>query len=243
MMDPAKRDPLQAMMYHTAEPRVSFDEEPDARTLRTLKGDDGKRYAELKKQLAEFDSLKPAPLPEGQFMIDISATAPPTYILRGGNLGRERRRSAARLPLDSRSDRRQNHAACRANSTGRRSALAAWLTDPKNPLVARVMVNRIWHYNFGRGIVATPGDFGRMGSRPTHPELLDYLASTFVENGWSMKKMHRMILLSNTYQQSSEFQAKARRSRSRQQTAVALSDGIAWKPKPFAIPCCPSAVC
>ena len=67
------------------------------------------------------------------------------------------------------------------------------------------MVNRIWQYNFGRGIVATPGDFGRMGSRPTHPELLDYLASTFVENGWSMKKLNRLIVLSNTYQQSSRY--------------------------------------
>ena len=95
------------------------------------------------------------------------------------------------------------------NSTGRRSALAAWLTDPKNPLPARVMVNRIWNYNFGRGIVNTPGDFGMMGSRPTHPELLDYLASSFIENGWGMKKVNRMILLSNTYQQSSDFEAKA----------------------------------
>ena len=95
------------------------------------------------------------------------------------------------------------------NSTGRRTALAAWLTDPKNPLVARVMVNRIWHYNFGTGIVATPGDFGRMGARPTHPELLDYLAANFVDNGWSIKKLQRLILLSNTYQQSSDLQAKA----------------------------------
>jgi hypothetical protein len=87
--------------------------------------------------------------------------------------------------------------------------LAAWLTDPRNPLVARVMVNRIWHYNFGTGIVATPGDFGRMGSRPTHPELLDYLSANFVENGWSIKKIQRQILLSNTYQQSSDLQAKA----------------------------------
>jgi hypothetical protein len=63
------------------------------------------------------------------------------------------------------------------------------------------MVNRIWHYHFGAGIVATPGDFGRMGARPSHPELLDYLASYFVENGWSMKKVHRLILR-NTYQQS-----------------------------------------
>jgi hypothetical protein len=95
------------------------------------------------------------------------------------------------------------------DSTGRRTALAAWLTDPANPLVARVMVNRIWQNHFGTGIVATPGDFGRMGSRPTHPELLDYLASTFVENGWSVKKLHRLIVLSNTYQQSSENQVKA----------------------------------
>ncbi|MBI2151085.1 MAG: DUF1553 domain-containing protein, partial [Acidobacteria bacterium] len=95
------------------------------------------------------------------------------------------------------------------NSTGRRGALAAWLTDPKNPLTARVMVNRIWQYHFGAGIAATSGDFGRMGSRPTHPELLDYLTSSFVENGWSLKKLHRQILLSNTYQQSSDYQPKA----------------------------------
>ena len=70
------------------------------------------------------------------------------------------------------------------------------------------MVNRIWHYHFGRGIVATPGDFGRMGARPTHPELLDYLASYFVDNGWSIKKVHRLILLSNAYQEASDYQPK-----------------------------------
>ncbi len=207
LMDPAKRDPLQAMMFHTAEPRVTFDEEPDARTLRTLKGDAATRYNELKKQLAQFDSLRPAKLPEGQFMIDIGPNAPPTYILRGGNLalkGDEVQPGFLSIldPADAK-------IAALPNSTGRRSALAAWLTDPKNPLVARVMVNRIWHYNFGTGIVATPGDFGRMGSRPTHPELLDYLSATFIENGWSVKKLQRQILLSNTYQESSEMQAKA----------------------------------
>jgi hypothetical protein len=70
------------------------------------------------------------------------------------------------------------------------------------------MVNRIWHYHFGRGIVATPGDFGRMGARPTHPELLDYLAAYFVDNGWSIKKVHRLILLSNAYQEASDYDAK-----------------------------------
>jgi Protein of unknown function (DUF1553) len=84
-----------------------------------------------------------------------------------------------------------------------RSALAEWIVDPGNPLTARVAVNRMWHYHFGRGIVATPNDFGRMGTRPTHPELLDYLANRFVENGWRWKPIHREILLSSTYQQAS----------------------------------------
>lgn len=83
-----------------------------------------------------------------------------------------------------------------------RAALAKWI-DPDNPLTARVMVNRIWQYHFGRGIVATPNDFGRMGERPTHPELLDYLANEFVSSGFSVKHMHRLILLSSAYRQSS----------------------------------------
>jgi hypothetical protein len=196
-------------MYHTASPRVTFDEEPDARTLRGLKGDDGKRYTELKKQLAEFDSLRPAPLPQGQYMIDISAAAPPTYVLRGGNWknpGEEVQPGFLSIldPGDAKIT-----APAGLKSTGRRTALATWLTDTKNPLTARVMVNRMWQYHFGRGIVATPGDFGRMGASPTHPELLDYLSTYFVENGWSMKKLHKLIVLSNTYQQSSELQDKA----------------------------------
>jgi len=207
MMDPSKRDPLQAMMYHTAEPRVAFDEEPDARTLRSLKGDAATRYADLKKQLAAFDSLRPAPLPQGQFMIDIGQNAPATYVLRGGNFALKG--DQVQPGFLSILDPTDAKVTPLPNSTGRRSALAAWLTDPKNPLVARVMVNRIWHYNFGKGIVATPGDFGRMGSRPTHPELLDYLAANFVENGWSIKKIQRQILLSNTYQQSADLQPKA----------------------------------
>ena len=85
----------------------------------------------------------------------------------------------------------------------RRVAFAKWLIDPKNPLTARVMVNRIWHYHFGRGLVATPSDFGDMGFRPTHPDLLDWLAIEFMANGWSVKHMHRLILRSKTYRQAS----------------------------------------
>jgi hypothetical protein len=84
-----------------------------------------------------------------------------------------------------------------------RLKLAEWIVDPSNPLTARVMANRIWHYHFGRGIVSTPNDFGRMGTRPSHPELLDWLANQYVEGGWKMKPIHRMILLSSAYRQAS----------------------------------------
>ncbi len=84
-----------------------------------------------------------------------------------------------------------------------RLELADWLVDPKNPLVARVIVNRIWQYHFGQGIVQTPNDFGHQGKAPTHPELLDHLASEFIEQGWSIKAMHKLILLSHTWQLSS----------------------------------------
>lgn len=89
-------------------------------------------------------------------------------------------------------------------SSGRRLALANWIASPENMLTARVMVNRIWQYHFGRGIVRSSNNFGQLGDLPTHPELLDWLAQEFVANGWRMKPLHRMILLSNTYQMSSQ---------------------------------------
>jgi hypothetical protein len=85
----------------------------------------------------------------------------------------------------------------------RRRALADWIASPQNPLTARVMVNRIWQGHFGTGLVATPSDFGRMGMKPTHPELLDWLASEFIRTGWNVKHIHRLIVLSGTYGQSS----------------------------------------
>ncbi len=90
-------------------------------------------------------------------------------------------------------------------STGNRLALARWLTHADHPLTARVMVNRIWMHHFGRGIVATPADFGRSGSPPTHPELLDWLANEFVRSGWSIKAMHRLMMTSTAYRQSSRL--------------------------------------
>ena len=88
-------------------------------------------------------------------------------------------------------------------SSGRRLALARWLGQPDHPLTARVMVNRIWQHHFGRGLVATPGNFGKLGAAPSHPELLDWLATEFVKRGWSVKAMHRLIMTSSAYRQAS----------------------------------------
>ena len=92
-------------------------------------------------------------------------------------------------------------------STGRRTALANWIASDRNPLAARVMVNRIWQYHFGRGIVRSPNNFGNIGARPTHPKLLDWLAAEFAARGWRLKEMHRLILLSSTYRMSSRGNA------------------------------------
>ena len=89
-----------------------------------------------------------------------------------------------------------------STAEGRRTALARWVASPDNPLTARVIVNRVWQQHFGKGLVATPNNFGKMGARPTHPELLDWLAAWFIDNGWSLKKLHHLVLTSATYQQA-----------------------------------------
>jgi hypothetical protein len=98
-------------------------------------------------------------------------------------------------------------------TSGRRRALAEWLVSPQNPLTARVIVNRIWHHHFGRGIVATLDNFGKMGDAPTHPELLDYLAVDFMKSGWSIKRMHRLIMTSEAYRMASAFENAADREK------------------------------
>ena len=96
-----------------------------------------------------------------------------------------------------------------AGDVERRTALANWIADPKNPLTARVMANRVWQGHFGYGLVETASDFGRTGSGPTHPQLLDWLATEFIRSGWSVKHMHRLIVLSATYRQSGRFNSAA----------------------------------
>jgi hypothetical protein len=105
--------------------------------------------------------------------------------------------NAAKIPLDDPN----------LPTAGRRLAYAKWLTSGRHPLVARVIVNRVWMQHFGRGLVATPGDFGMLGERPTHPELLDWLADEFVWSGWSLKRLHRLMMNSTAYRQSSRREA------------------------------------
>ena len=178
-------------------------ETTDEEASKLLKGEAKKKYEALKAQLAEFKDIDPGPLPEGMGVADLGREAPATHILAVGNYDRPKEEVQPGFltlldPGTAKIVPPQN-----VESTGRRTALAKWLTDPENPLTPRVMVNRIWHYHFGKGIVGTPSDFGVMGERPTHPELLDWLAREFVTNGWSMKHMHRLILNSATWQQSS----------------------------------------
>ncbi len=169
-----------------------------------VKGEAKERFEELEAELAEFAHLKPDDVPRGMGIYDVSPNPPATHVLGAGlytNPGEEVQPGFLSI-LDPGPASVVPPAGGR--STGRRTALARWLTDPVNPLVARVMVNRIWHYHFGRGIVATPSDFGMMGERPTHPELLDWLAAEFVDSGWSVKHVHRLILGSNTYRQAAK---------------------------------------
>ena len=98
--------------------------------------------------------------------------------------------------------------AAQQSAVSGRGALADWMASEKNPLTARVMVNRIWQHHFGRGLVATPSDFGTHGAKPTHPELLDWLASEFIARGWSVKQMHKLMMMSETYRQSSVLSAQ-----------------------------------
>jgi hypothetical protein len=90
-----------------------------------------------------------------------------------------------------------------------RLELAEWLASPKNPLTARVFVNRVWQWHFGEGLVRTPSNWGLLGEKPTHPELLDYLTARFIEDGWSVKKLHRRIMLSAVYQEASDISPEA----------------------------------
>jgi hypothetical protein len=169
-----------------------------------------KEWQELHNKMADYDKLKPQTLPVTMAITDIGPTAPATYVLKRGNWNvKGDEVQPGFFELHDKKPAEIPPPAASARTTGRRSALARWLTDSKNPLTARVMVNRLWQHHFGKGIVGTPSDFGILGEQPTHPELLDWLAREFIERGWSLKAMHKLMVTSATYQQSSRFNERA----------------------------------
>jgi hypothetical protein len=127
----------------------------------------------------------------------------PIHLLERGELYKKKQVVKPAIPLALASVTERSPQTC--EPFGSRKEFALWLTQPDHPLTARVMTNRIWHWHFGRGIVETPNDFGNMGVAPSHPQLLDWLATEFVERGWSVKELHRLIMTSSTYQMSSRF--------------------------------------
>ncbi|HEV2946149.1 MAG TPA: PSD1 and planctomycete cytochrome C domain-containing protein, partial [Gemmataceae bacterium] len=168
-----------------------------------------KRRAEMERTLTELKKKAPSPLPfangaqEGGVPESPHAGVHDVRVHIRGNYARLGETTPRRFPRIVAGDRQTP-----IHEGSGRLPLARWLTSPNHPLTARVMVNRIWQHHFGEGIVRSPSNFGKQGDCPTHPELLDYLAKRFVESGWSIKAMHRLMMLSAAYQQSSETSAE-----------------------------------
>lgn len=170
------------------------------------------KYAEYKKlanDLKKYDKLKPRRGTE--YLSAVTELghpdAPPTYLFHAGDLHQPTEEVQPAIPAWFNPAGLALTITPTATSSGRRTALANFLVDPRNGGTARVYVNRIWGQYFGNGLVETVSDFGRAGKKPTHPELLDYLADEFVRNGWSTKQLHREILLSATYREASDARA------------------------------------
>ncbi len=165
-----------------------------------LKANDKPRWSELKQALSRLSGADPNPAEGVLTATDVGPSAPATII--PGDRSRQAIEPGVLSILYSK-PMPISRLSSSPETTGRRLALAQWLTRPDNPLPARVMVNRVWQYHFGRGLVGTASDFGRLGEAPSHPDLLDWLASEFMRNGWRLKPLHRQVVLSAAYRQAS----------------------------------------
>ncbi len=184
-----------------------------------------RRREELKRAIDEIERTLPRPPAHAMALVDHKSKAADTFVLRRGDYKNRGPRVAPRPPgvILASQQRRIVHGLVDRRRPARRpdaaGALARWLASPANPLTARVIVNRLWQHHFGRGIVATPSDFGVRGEPPSHPELLDWLASELVAGGWRLKPIHRLMVTSAAYRQSSRPNPGAGRRRPRQHAA------------------------
>ncbi len=196
-VDPARRTADQKKLAAEAAVllKVTWDE-----IVAALPPGDRARRAALRAAIHELEAHRPPP-PAHAWTVRDDARAPTTFVLKGGDpkrKGREVRAAFPRVLVPEPAEESAQTTTPRLD----RLALANWLTRPDHPLTARVLVNRLWQHHFGRGLVATPNDFGVRGEAPTHPELLDWLATEFVTRGWSVKHLHRLIVLSTAYRQA-----------------------------------------
>ena len=184
--------------------------------LEALPKDDEKAKPEaekLRKAIAD-QKAKLKPKSEIRALYDMGGEPSPVFLLKRGEAQQLGERLEPQVPsiLKSEALKPYEPVAPFDGTSGRRLAFARWLTQPNHPLTARVMVNRLWRHHFGRGIVETTSNFGKTGAQPTHPELLDWLATEFAGSGWSMKKMHRLMMTSAAYRQSTAAPAEAQRA-------------------------------
>ena len=223
----AERTPLQKQLGMLVERQVYTRNKVNPAQMKPA---DKQKWEGMAKRMTEFEKEKPPEPPSAMAMSDVGPVCPPTRLLKRGNW---------RTPGEELSpgfiasiDDKEPTITVTATTSGRRAALAEWIASPKNPLTARVLVNRLWQQHFGKGIVATSSDFGLTGERPTHPELLDWLANEFVAptwraggrespgasdkpsggltspgSPWSIKHIHRLIVTSAAYRQSARGDA------------------------------------
>ncbi len=201
---PQNRTAFQHQLAFWSERQIILKEEE---LLAVLTKDQQNERTRLKTLLTELENDKPVPpkvLP-ALASVEISSVAPVTNLLSGGNYTKPLQRMEPGFPrvLSARSSPHPVIQSPRSSTSGRRTALARWLTHRSNPLTARVMVNRIWQGHFGQGLVSNANDFGTQTPAPLHPELLDWLATEFMQSNWSIKTLHRLIVTSSVYRQSS----------------------------------------
>ncbi|MDB5320135.1 MAG: hypothetical protein JWN40_1766 [Phycisphaerales bacterium] len=176
----------------------------DAKILAATNEDELRRYKELRLQLKELEERKESDYPQALSVKEIGNKPVQTFILKRGNASSPGEEVEPAFPQVLSPPKVILPAPKKGQkTTGLRTQLANWLTSDQNPLVARVVVNRLWEHHFGRGIVRSPNDFGFGGDKPTHPELLDYLATELVARGWHLKAIHKLIMTSAAYQMSS----------------------------------------
>lgn len=165
-------------------------------------------YEKAVNRKKEIFNTRPPEVAQALIIKEIGKKPRDTFILVRGNANVEGAKVEPAFPSILSPPEPVIKAPASTESSGRRTALANWIASDKNQLTARVMVNRIWQHHFGRGIVGSSNNFGNIGDQPTHPELLDWMATRFMQGGWKLKAMHKLIMLSSTYQMSSQASEK-----------------------------------